>query len=181
VTTGDAHAVDIIRVNKSFGATVAAHDVSLSVRRGEFVTFLGPSGCGKTTLLNMIAGFETQDSGQICVEGEDVSNMPPFRRDTGMVFQSYALFPHMNVHDNVAFGLQMRKLSRAEIDREVAQVLAMVKLEGYEARKVRQHPAKGALAGRAVVRARQKPAQSDAGGTEGGAPPHRPDHDLRDA
>ena len=138
VATDDAHAVDIIKVSKSFGATIAAHDVSLSVRRGEFVTFLGPSGCGKTTLLNMIAGFETQDSGHICIEGEDVSNMPPFRRNTGMVFQSYALFPHMNVRDNVAFGLQMRKLPRAEIDREVAQVLAMVKLEGYEARKVRQ-------------------------------------------
>ena len=138
MTTGDGHAVDIIKVNKSFGATVAAHNVSLNVRRGEFVTFLGPSGCGKTTLLNMIAGFETQDSGQICIEGEDVSNTPPFRRDAGMVFQSYALFPHMNVHDNVAFGLQMRKLPRAEIDREVAKVLAMVKLDGYEARKVRQ-------------------------------------------
>lgn len=138
VTTGEAHAIDIIKVNKSFGTTVAAHDVSLSVRRGEFVTFLGPSGCGKTTLLNIIAGFETQDSGMVRIEGEDVSTMPPYRRNTGMVFQSYALFPHMNVHDNVAFGLQMRKLPRAEIDREVARVLAMVKLEGHETRRVRQ-------------------------------------------
>jgi putative spermidine/putrescine transport system ATP-binding protein len=138
VSNADARAVEIVNVSKSFGSAVAAHAVSLSINRGEFITFLGPSGCGKTTLLNMIAGFETQDSGEIRIEGKDVSSTPPYQRDTGMVFQTYALFPHMNVHDNVAFGLQMRKVSRKEIDSRVAKALAMVKLQGLESRRARQ-------------------------------------------
>jgi putative spermidine/putrescine transport system ATP-binding protein len=138
VLNKEMQAVEFVKVTKSFGPMLAVNAVSLSIRRGEFLTVLGPSGCGKSTLLNMIAGFQTQDSGEIRIEGKDVSSMPPYKRDTGMVFQNYALFPHMNVRDNVAFGLQMRKHPKHDIDTEVAKALAMVKLEGMEARKARQ-------------------------------------------
>ncbi|MCS0500961.1 ABC transporter ATP-binding protein [Ancylobacter mangrovi] len=131
-------AVEIVRVRKDYGSAVGVADVSLTVGRGEFVTLLGPSGCGKSTLLGMIAGFVDPTAGKIIVDGADVTQVEPYRRDIGMVFQSYALFPHMNVYDNVAFGLRMRKLSRAEIDAEVRRVIEMMKLGGMEERRVRQ-------------------------------------------
>jgi spermidine/putrescine ABC transporter ATP-binding subunit len=131
-------AVDIVGVSKTFGELVAVRDVSLPIRKGEFITLLGPSGCGKTTLLNIVAGFEAPDSGKVCIDAKDMTRVPPYRRDTGMVFQSYALFPHMNVFDNVAFGLRMRRIPKAQIANAVRRTLAMVKLESLEQRRVRQ-------------------------------------------
>jgi putative spermidine/putrescine transport system ATP-binding protein len=131
-------AVALIGVSKSFGRVVAVHELTLSIRRGEVLTLLGPSGCGKTTLLNLIAGFEEPDAGEIRVDGRDVTREPPHLRDSGMVFQSYALFPHMNVFENVSFGLRMRRRPKAEIAREVGRALEMVKLAGLEGRRVRQ-------------------------------------------
>ena len=121
-------------VVKRFGAATAVSDLSLDVRRGEFVSLLGPSGCGKTTTLRMIAGLERPSSGQILIAGTDVSSVPPEARDIGMVFQSLALFPHMSVADNIAFGLRMR--GRAEADRAdtVRAALERVRLSGFEQR-----------------------------------------------
>jgi len=137
-TNNSGHSVDIVEVTKTFANVTAVHKVSLNIRKGEFMTLLGPSGCGKTTLLNMVAGFETQTSGAIRIDGKDISDVPPFMRETGMVFQSYALFPHMNVFDNIAFGLRMRKLPAKEIKAEVERALDMMKLSGMEGRRVRQ-------------------------------------------
>ncbi len=114
---------------------MAVDDVTLDIAAGEFFALLGPSGCGKTTSLRMIAGFEMPDSGRVQVGGEDITDVPVHRRDMGMVFQSYALFPHRTVAENVAFGLRMRDVPRAEIDRRVAAALAQVALTGLEARK----------------------------------------------
>src|SRR5215216_6758927 len=105
---------------------------------GEFFSLLGPSGCGKTTTLRMIAGFEEPTSGQILLHGRDMVGVPPFRRDVNMVFQQYALFPHMDVFENVAFGLRRKKVDRGEIKRRVTEALALVELEGRETRKHRQ-------------------------------------------
>ena len=109
--------------------------MNLAVAQGEFVTLLGPSGCGKTTTLNLIAGFIPADSGHICLPGQPVGDRPPFRRDLGLVFQDYALFPHMTVAENVGFGLKMRKVKTPEIGRRVGEALAMVQLTGLEARR----------------------------------------------
>ena len=102
-------------ISKSFGAFTALKDIDLTVRQGEFVCFLGPSGCGKTTLLRIIAGLETQSAGAIAQAGRDISRLPPAQRDYGIVFQSYALFPNLNVADNVAYGLVNRKTPRAQV------------------------------------------------------------------
>src|SRR5579871_4163122 len=112
-------AVEIENVAKLFGNVTAVRDFSLSIARGEFLTLLGPSGCGKTTVLNLIAGFDAPTSGHIRIDGRDVTDLPPHLRDTGMVFQNYALFPHMSVFDNVAFGLRMRRLGRKAIKKGV--------------------------------------------------------------
>lgn len=136
-TPGD-NAVEIRDVSKNYGSVVAVQNVSLAIRRGEFLTLLGPSGCGKTTLLNMIAGFEVPSSGTIGINGRDVTKVPPYQRDTGMVFQNYALFPHMSVFDNIAFGLRMRKMDRQKIAREVDAALDTVKLGGMGERRIRQ-------------------------------------------
>jgi putative spermidine/putrescine transport system ATP-binding protein len=117
---------------------VALDRVSLEVARGELLTILGPSGSGKTTLLKVVAGFESPDGGSVEVGGADITALPPARRDIGMVFQNYALFPHMSVAANVAFPLEMRGVARAEASRRVAEALAMVELSGYEARLPRQ-------------------------------------------
>jgi putative spermidine/putrescine transport system ATP-binding protein len=123
-------------VSKCFAGTVNAVDaVSLDIRAGEFFALLGPSGCGKTTTLRLIAGFETPDQGRIVVGGRDVTDMPVHRRDMGMIFQSYALFPHRTVAENVAFGLRMRGVARHEIDKRVASALAQVALTGLEERR----------------------------------------------
>ena len=135
--TMDAIGIRLEKVSKRFshrvkGEVYAARDVSLDVAPGEFVTLLGPSGCGKTTTLRMIAGFETPDAGRIAIGGEDITSLPVNQRNIGFVFQNYALFPHLSVFDNVAYGLQVRARPRAGVEREVGEVLALVGLAGYE-------------------------------------------------
>jgi len=125
-------------LTKKFGTIVAVDDICLHVEEGEFLTLLGPSGSGKTTTLMMVAGFELPTSGKIFIRGEDVMTVPPFERNIGMVFQNYALFPHMTVFNNIAFPLKMRKQSKAEISRRVARVLEIVKLPGFEFRLPKQ-------------------------------------------
>jgi len=127
--------VDLENVSKSFGDVSAVHSVTLSVLRGEFLTLLGPSGCGKTTLLRMIAGFETPDSGRVLLGGNDVTALSPHQRDVTTVFQQYALFPHLNIFDNVAFGLQRRHKSATEIKERVAATLEMMRLQGMDKRR----------------------------------------------
>jgi spermidine/putrescine ABC transporter ATP-binding subunit len=138
VATGDEVAVRFSAVTKRFGKTVALHEVSLAVRRGEFMTLLGPSGCGKTTLLNLAAGFFCPDGGEILIDGERVNDLPTYKREIGMMFQNYALFPHMTVAANVAYGLKVRHFDKREIGRRVGEALALVKLTGMEERKPRQ-------------------------------------------
>jgi putative spermidine/putrescine transport system ATP-binding protein len=125
-------------LQKSFGEVVAVDGVDLEVRRGEFITLLGPSGSGKTTTLRMIAGFTRQSGGTIEIDGLDMGEVPPHRRDVGMIFQNYALFPHMTAAGNIAFPLEMRGTGRAEIKRRVAEALALVRLEGHGNRYPRQ-------------------------------------------
>ncbi|MFL6196070.1 MAG: ABC transporter ATP-binding protein [Thermoanaerobaculia bacterium] len=127
--------LDLDRLDKSFGAQPVLRELSLTVERGEIIALLGPSGSGKTTALRLIAGFEAPDRGHIRVETEDVTGLPPERRRFGMVFQHYALFPHLTVGENVAFGLAARK-DKAETARRVAEALALVDLPGYEGRRV---------------------------------------------
>jgi iron(III) transport system ATP-binding protein len=123
-------------ISKNYGATPAVADISLDVERGEFFGLLGPSGCGKTTTLRMIAGLEKPDSGAIEFDGRDITNLPAERRGFGMVFQNYALFPHLNVAENVAFGLRARHLPNTEIKERVKSALELVQLPGYEKRRV---------------------------------------------
>src|SRR5712692_3050513 len=130
--------LEIERLSKHFGPTVAVHDVSLDVRDGEFVVLLGPSGCGKTTTLRMIAGFIAPTAGRVRLGGMDVTGRPPWKRNAGMVFQSYALFPHLTVAENVAFGLEMRKVPRSEIASRIAEALRLVRLGGLSERLPRQ-------------------------------------------
>ncbi|MEO2493205.1 spermidine/putrescine ABC transporter ATP-binding protein, partial [Clostridium paraputrificum] len=111
-------------------------NLSLNIRKNEFVTLLGPSGCGKTTTLKIIAGFETADSGSIMFKNKDISDVPPYKRQLNTVFQKYALFPHMNVYENIAFGLKIKKLSKDEIDKKVKEMLRMVSLSGFEKRSI---------------------------------------------
>src|SRR5688500_18384538 len=125
-------------LSKHYGDFYAVREVSLTIADGEFLVLLGPSGCGKTTTLRMIAGFIEPSAGHVRLAGQDVTLLPPWRRNAGMVFQSYALFPHMTVAQNVAFGLEMRKLSRADIERRLEEVLALVRLGGYGGRMPRQ-------------------------------------------
>ncbi|MBU1343741.1 MAG: ABC transporter ATP-binding protein [Proteobacteria bacterium] len=115
-------------INKTYGKIKAVEDVSQEIHSGEFFTLLGPSGCGKTTLLRMIAGLELQDSGQIILEGEDITGLPAIKRQINTVFQSYALFPHLNIFENVAFGLRSRKVPGAEVDKRVKKTLEMLEL-----------------------------------------------------
>ena len=131
-------AVQLDGVTKRFGKTIALDDVSLLVRRGELMTLLGPSGCGKTTLLNLVAGFLMPDGGEIAIDGQRVTDVPTYRRESGIMFQQYALFPHMSVAANVGYGLKMRRVAKPEIARRVAEALALIKLEGLEDRKPRQ-------------------------------------------
>jgi iron(III) transport system ATP-binding protein len=136
----DMHAVDVdIRnVDLSYGANHVLKGINLHIRPGEFFAFLGPSGCGKTTLLRLIAGFNQADGGEVLVGGRDVSRLPPWKRDVGMVFQSYALWPHMTVKRNVAFGLEERRIAKAEIDRRVAAALDLVGLSHLADRRPSQ-------------------------------------------
>jgi putrescine transport system ATP-binding protein len=122
-------------LSKRFGGSAAVDQLSLDIYQGEFFALLGPSGCGKTTLLRLIAGFERPDSGRILLDGVDLAAVPPHRRPVNMMFQNYALFPHLNVEANVAFGLKQEGLAKAEIAQRVADMLAMVKLESFGRRK----------------------------------------------
>lgn len=126
--------VQISGVTKTFGDFTAVNQVSLDIRRGEFFSLLGPSGCGKTTLLRMIGGFELPTAGQILINGQDVTYLPPYKRPVNMVFQSYALFPHLTVAENVAFGLRYKKITGTEADQKVADMLGLVRLEGFDQR-----------------------------------------------
>ena len=131
-------AIRLDAVSKRFGSVVAVRETSFDIREGEFFSLLGPSGCGKTTTLRMIAGFERPDDGQIFLRGEDVTDVPPERRQVNMVFQHYALFPHMSVYDNVAYGLKLKKVPRAEQRERVTEMLRVVRLEGLERRRPAQ-------------------------------------------
>jgi putrescine transport system ATP-binding protein len=122
-------------VVKKFGTVRAVDGVSLDIRAGEFFALLGPSGCGKTTLLRMLAGFETPDEGRILLDGNDIAQVLPHQRPVNMMFQNYALFPHLSVRDNIAFGLKRAQMPRPEIDARVAEMVALVKLEGLEKRR----------------------------------------------
>jgi putrescine transport system ATP-binding protein len=130
--------VELDRVTKSFGDFKAVDDVSLKIYKGEIFCLLGASGCGKTTLLRMLGGFETPTSGRILIDGEDMAGVPPYERPVNMMFQSYALFPHMNVEQNVAFGLKQDGVPKAEIAERVATMLELVKLGGFAKRKPHQ-------------------------------------------
>jgi spermidine/putrescine transport system ATP-binding protein len=126
------------RVTKRFSDVVAVDDLSLVIERGEFFSMLGPSGCGKTTTLRMIAGFEEVTGGTIYLGDDDVTSRPPYRRDVNTVFQNYALFPHLNVFENVAFGLRRRKVASGEVARRVGEMLDLVELPGYGQRRINQ-------------------------------------------
>ena len=132
---GEVQVVDLI---KRFGPVVAVHGINLHMPGGEFFSMLGPSGCGKTTTLRMIAGFEQPSDGKILLDGEDMTGTPPHRRHVNTVFQNYALFPHLNVQENVAFGLRRQRVERNELQRRVAEALDLVQLTGFEKRKPAQ-------------------------------------------
>ena len=128
--------IGVEHVSKYFGDKAVLNDVNLSVRKGEFVTILGPSGCGKTTLLRLIAGFQTASEGIITIAGKDITQTPPHQRPVNTVFQKYALFPHLNVYNNIAFGLKLKKMPEATIGKKVKQALRMVGMTDYEDRDV---------------------------------------------
>ncbi|MDW8369849.1 MAG: polyamine ABC transporter ATP-binding protein [Geminicoccaceae bacterium] len=134
----DPDAVPFVRiqgVTKTFGAVYAVDNVTLDIYKGEFFALLGPSGCGKSTLLRIIAGLERPTAGRVIIDGQDMTDVPPWRRPVNMMFQSYALFPHLTVRKNIAFGLEQERLPRAEIAERVAEVIRLVRLEGLEDRK----------------------------------------------
>ena len=130
--------IELKQVYKAFGSTKVLQDFNLSFEKGKFTTLLGASGCGKTTILRLIAGLEDLDQGQILCDGKDISRLPPQQRGVGIVFQSYALFPHLTVGENVAFGLNMQETHSSDIAEKVSQALKMVELEGFEHRRIEQ-------------------------------------------
>ncbi len=137
--SGSANAaISLEGVSKRFGSVVAVREASFDIREGEFFSLLGPSGCGKTTTLRMIAGFEEPDEGRILLRGDDVSHVPPNQREVNMVFQQYALFPHMGVFENVAFGLKIKKVPRGQLRERVMEMLKVVRLEQMENRRPQQ-------------------------------------------
>ena len=130
-----SHAVIIKNAVKKYGDFTAVNGISLNIEQGEFFTLLGPSGCGKTTLLRMIAGFNTVDGGEICFDEQVINTLPAHKRDIGMVFQNYAIFPHLNVADNVAYGLKARKVPKEQIIPRVDEALKMVQIDQLKARQ----------------------------------------------
>jgi len=137
MSAGDS-IIELRRVSKRFGDIGAVDDVSFAIRRGEFFSLLGPSGCGKTTLLRILAGFEHPSSGDVLIDGRSVVGVPPHSRPTNMVFQSYAIFPHLNVRENIAYGLRKLRLTRRELQHRVDQALDLIKLPGYGERAAHQ-------------------------------------------
>ncbi len=170
--------IQIQNVSKRFGRVTAVDNVSLDINAGEFFVLLGPSGCGKTTLLRMIAGFELPTEGKVLIDGQDMAGIPPNKRPVNMVFQSYAVFPHMSVADNVAYGLKIAGVKGGEVKDRVAEALELVKLGGFESRHARpdvgrpaparraraqpRHAAESAAARRTAVGARREAARADA-------------------
>jgi spermidine/putrescine ABC transporter ATP-binding subunit len=136
--SADDSFISIKRVSKHFGAVKAVDDIAFDIRRGEFFSLLGPSGCGKTTLLRMLAGFEVPTSGEIFIDGQPMAVVPPHLRPTNMVFQNYAIFPHLNVRQNIAYGLRKKSLTKPQIDQKVEEALGMIKLPGYGNRRADQ-------------------------------------------
>ncbi|MBW4669095.1 MAG: ABC transporter ATP-binding protein [Cyanomargarita calcarea GSE-NOS-MK-12-04C] len=134
ITTSDSFDVELREVFKFFNQEPAVHGINLDVRQGEFFSILGPSGCGKTTTLRLIAGFETADAGKVLIQGQSVTNVPPYRRPVNTVFQSYALFDHLNIWDNIAFGLRLKKMRSSEVESRVKEALALVKMEAMRSR-----------------------------------------------
>lgn len=130
--------VEIKGARKQFGPNVVLNDIDLEVKQGELLTLLGPSGCGKSTTLNLIAGFLDADQGDVYIKGKKVTNVPPYKRDLGMVFQTYSLFPHMTVQENLSFGLRLRKVAKTEQKRKIDRVLELVKMSGLEHRYPRE-------------------------------------------
>lgn len=128
--------IEIKGICKSYGSNTILDNLSLNIRKNEFLTLLGPSGCGKTTTLKIIAGFENADSGTVICNGKDITNLPPYKRQVNTVFQKYALFPHMNIYENIAFGLKIKKLPKKVIDEKVNKILNIVSLKGFEKRNV---------------------------------------------
>lgn len=133
-----ASMVELRNISKKFGNFTALEEVSFDIAEGEFMTFLGPSGCGKTTCLRLISGFETPSTGEIFIGGRNVTHDPPYRRDVNQVFQSYALFPHLSVYENISFGLRMKKLAAPEIKKRVDRVVEMTSLHEFASRKPAQ-------------------------------------------
>ncbi|EGT3615386.1 ABC transporter ATP-binding protein [Clostridium perfringens] len=132
----DNNIIELKGITKSYGKDTILDNLSLNIKKNEFLTLLGPSGCGKTTTLKIIAGFETADSGQVVFENNIINDIPPYERQLNTVFQKYALFPHMNVYENIAFGLKLKKLPKDVIDQKVKEMLKLVALEGYEKRDI---------------------------------------------
>ena len=132
----EEHIIDLKHVSKRFGDKTVLDDINLYIRKGEFVTLLGPSGCGKTTTLRLIGGFLAPDEGEILLDGKDISSIPPYKRPFNTVFQRYALFPHLDVYENIAFGLKLQKVPEDEIERRVKRVLKLVSMSDYEDRDV---------------------------------------------
>ncbi|HHW71578.1 MAG TPA: ABC transporter ATP-binding protein [Clostridiales bacterium] len=132
----DEKLLELIDISKTFDTTEALKNIDLYIRRNEFVTLLGPSGCGKTTILRIIGGFEQPNTGRVLFEGEDITLLPPYKRKVNTVFQRYALFPHMNVFENVAFGLTIKKIDKNTIQKKVANILELVNLANYEGRSI---------------------------------------------
>lgn len=131
-----ANILELKNITKTFDDEVILDNMNLYIRDKEFLTLLGPSGCGKTTTLRIIAGFETPSSGNVFFEGKDISSIPPYERNINTVFQNYALFPHLNVYDNIAFGLKIKKMDKSTINSKVLEVLRLVNLKGFENRKI---------------------------------------------
>ena len=130
--------VQLCNISKRFGSFTALEEVSFEIAEGEFMTFLGPSGCGKTTCLRLISGFDTPSTGEVFIAGQNVTHDPPYRRSVNQVFQSYALFPHLSVYENISFGLRMKKLAAADIKKRVDRVVEMTSLQEFVSRKPAQ-------------------------------------------
>ncbi|HEY8392544.1 MAG TPA: spermidine/putrescine ABC transporter ATP-binding protein [Capillibacterium sp.] len=132
----EEHIINLVNVSKDYNGTEALNNINLYIRKNEFLTLLGPSGCGKTTTLRIIGGFEEPSTGDVLFNGVRINDLPPYKRKVNTVFQKYALFPHMNVYENVAFGLKIKKMDKKVIDQKVRNILALVNLAGYEKRDI---------------------------------------------